>query len=290
MRAIWKGQISFGLINIPIELFSAEKSPDIKFKLFDSKNKAKVRYERINEKTGKEVPWHDVVKAYEINKNEYVIVDEEDFKRATIVNTQTFEIEDFIALDNLDVILFEKPYYLAPLKNAQKGYVLLREILKKLNKVAIGKVVIRTKQYLAALFPHKDVLVLNLMRFPQQLKSYADLNIPTGTLKQYKISDKEIEMAEKLVNSMTTPWQPKKYKDEYSHELLTFIAKKAKSGKMPIRKKLPEEEFESGAQIVDFMSLLKKSLKKSPQQTKKQPKKTQRTVVTHNAAKKVRRK
>src|SRR5262249_4972629 len=154
-----------------------------------------------------------------------------------VESSQTFEIEDFVEADSLDYKFFEKPYYLAPGKRGEKGYVLLREILKRSNKIAIGKVVIRTRQYLAALLPQNNVLILNLLRFAQELRSSADLNIPKGTLKDYKISSKEIEMAERLVDSMTVKWQPKKYQDDYREKMLKWIAQKAKLGKIPMPKK-----------------------------------------------------
>lgn len=279
MRPIWKGQISFGLINIPIELYSAEKRTDLHFKLLDSRNKAKIRYERINEETGDEVPWSEVVKAFEYSKNKFIALEDEDFKQAAIENTQTFEIEDFVAQDSLDCTYFEKPYYLVPTKGAQKGYVLLREVLKNTHKVAVGKVVIRTRQYLAVLLAHDDVLVMDVMRFADEVRSPKDLDLPKGNLKKYKISPKEYEMAEKLVESMTVKWDPKKYHDDYREALMKWIEKKAKSGHIPLPSKTKEKEGK-GAEIVDFMELLKKSLKKEPkirseqQTTRKRPSKT----------------
>lgn len=281
MRPIWKGQISFGLINIPIELYSAEKRSELHFKLLDSRNKAKVRYERINEETGEEVPWNEVVKAYELSKKNYVVLEEEDFQHAAIENTQTFEIEDFVARKSVDCSYFEKPYYLAPLKRGEKGYVLLREVLKKTEKVAIGKVVIRTRQYLAVLMVHDDVLILNLLRFADEIRNPAELNIPKGSIKKYKITAKEFEMADKLVESMTVDWNPEKYRDSYRESLMHWIEKKAKLGRIPISAKKTAEEGK-GAEIIDFMDLLKKSLKKD--ETKK-PKKT-KSPTTKSSKKK----
>jgi DNA end-binding protein Ku len=260
MRPIWKGQISFGLINVPIELYSAEERKDIGFKLLDSRNKAKIRYERINEETGEEVPWSDIVRAYEMDKNNYVVLDEADFQQAAVENTQTFEIEDFVPQDELDSLYFEKPYYLVPAKKAQKGYVLLREVLKESKKAAIGKVVIRTRQYLAALIPQEDMLIMNVMRFADEIRSQEGLSIPQGGCKDYKISDKEFEMAVKLVDSMTVDWNPKKYHDDYRESLMKWIEKKAKKGGIPFPHK--EAVKPKGAEIVDFMELLKKSSKR----------------------------
>ncbi len=270
MRPIWKGQISFGLINIPIELYSADKSRSVQFKLLDNRNHAKIHYERINEETGEQVPWDEIVKAYEVPHKGYVILNDNDFKQAAIENTQAFEIEDFIDKKNLSCLFFEKPYYLVPAKRAQKGYVLLREVLKKTEKIAIGKVIIRSRQYLAALLPLGEVLVLNLLRFADEVKSTEDLNIPTGDIKGYKISEKEMEMAQQLVESMTVDWDPEKYHDDYRDSLMKWIEKKAKLGNIPFPAK-PKEEERKSAEVVDFMSLLKKSIKKTePKKQKKQ--------------------
>jgi DNA end-binding protein Ku len=263
MRPIWKGQISFGLINIPILLYSAEKPKEVKFSLLDNRNKAKIHYERINDETGEEVPWNDIVKGYEYSKNNYVVMEDKDFEQAAIENTQTFEIQDFIESKSIDCTYFEKPYYLVPTKTAQKGYVLLREVLQRTNRVAIGKVVIRTRQYLGALLPKDDILILNTMRFSEEIKDIAGLDIPKGNIEHYKISPKEFDMAEKLVESMTVKWQPEKYVDDYTESLMKWIDKKVKLGHIPISPGAKEEPSKGG-EIVDFMDLLKKSLQKEP--------------------------
>lgn len=279
MRPIWKGQISFGLINIPVELFTAEKRNDLQFKLLDKRNKAKIKYERVNEETGKEVPWDEVVKAYEIKKKGYIVVSEEELKRAAIENTQTFEIVDFVAREEISTAYYEKPYFLVPTKQAKKGYALLREVLDRSNKVAIGTVVIRTKQYLAALLVDGDALMLNLMRFGDELKSPADFDIPSGSLKNYKISEKEFEMAKQLVDSMSVKWNPKKYHNTYREEVMKYIEKKAKTGKIPLPAK-EEERPEKGAEVIDFMELLKKSLKKDEPKRKTSTRKKTRAKTT----------
>jgi DNA end-binding protein Ku len=260
MRPIWKGQIAFGLINIPIQLYAAQKKTELSFKLVDSRNKAKIRYERINEETGKEVPWNEIVKAYEVKNKGLIILKEDDFKAAAVENTQTFEIEDFVNRDDVETIYFEKPYYLVPMKQGQKGYVLLRQVLQKTKKAAIGKVVIHTRQYLAMLLPQGEALVLNLLRFASELRSASDLDIPRGNIKNYKISPREVAMAEQLVSSMSVTWNPKKYHDEYKDALLSWIKKKARLGHIPLPKET-EEQKPKGAQVIDFMELLKKSLK-----------------------------
>lgn len=272
MRPIWKGQLSFGLINIAIELYSAEKRKELQFKLLDKRNKAKIRYERVNEKTGEEVSWDNIVKAYEIKKKGYIEISEDELKRSAVENTQTFEIEDFVEREAIAVAFFEKPYFLVPAKQARKGYVLLREVLQKTGKAAIGRVVIRTKQYLGCVLAQGDVLMLNLMRFESELRDPDELDIPKGGLKEYKITAKELQMATQLVDSMSVKWQPKKYHDTYSEHVMKYIEKKAKHGKIPLPAKEPKAA--QGADVIDFMELLKKSLKK-----KEEPKaKAQRTT------------
>jgi DNA end-binding protein Ku len=259
-RAIWKGHISFGLINIPVTLTSAEQKFDLSFRMIDSRNKAVVRYERINDVTGEEVPWNKVVKGYEYKKNNYVLLTDEDFKHADLKAFQSIEIEDFVDRDAVAFMYFEKPYYLAPQKKAEKGYVLLREVLRNSNKMGIAKVVIRTRQYICAIYPCCDVLVLNILRYNQALRGTSGLDLPGRNLKPYHVSPKEIEMAEKFIDSMTTTWNPSKYRDDYHDHLLKWIEKKAKAHGEPIvEKEEPEEETDGNN--VDMLELLKQSMK-----------------------------
>src|SRR3989339_1380560 len=177
-RPIWKGHITFGLVNIPVTLYSAEKRDELHFKLLDSRNKARVHYERVNEETGEEVPWSEVVKAFEYDKGNYVLVEEEDFKRAAPEATQAVEIQDFVDREDVDYVYYDKPYYLMPGKKGEKGYVLLREILRRTGKVGISKVVIRTRQYLDALLAEGDALVLELLRFDQEVRKPEEFDLP----------------------------------------------------------------------------------------------------------------
>jgi len=259
-RPIWKGHISFGLVSIPITLYSAEKRFDLHFKLLDSRDKAKIRYSRVNEVTGEEVPWDQIVKGYEYDDDKYVIVEDEEFKKVAVEATRTIEIEDFIERDSIDYPYFDKPYFVVPDKKNQKGYVLLREVLRNTGKVGIAKVVIHTREYLSALFASEDVLVLELLRFEQELRSPGEFELPEGSLSDYKVTKKEVELAEKLVEAMTTKWQPKKYKDEYRDELMEWIQKKAKSGGVEAAPESPEEPEEEGGKVIDMMELLKKSV------------------------------
>lgn len=255
-RPIWKGHISFGLVYIPVTLYSAEKrKEELHFKLLDSRNKGKIRYERINEVTGKEVPWDEVVKAYEYQKGHYVVLKEEDFKRAAVESSQTIEIAHFVEGKDIDYTYFDRPYYLVPDKKGEKGYVLLHEVLKREKKVGISKVVIRTKQYLAALLPVGNALVLNLLRWDYELRKPEEFDLPKGSIKTYKITPKELQIAEQLVNAMTAKWNPKEYHDDYHDALLKFILRKEKGLSIITPKAAPKT-----AKVIDFMELLKKSV------------------------------
>lgn len=265
-RAIWKGHISFGLVSIPVMLFAAERRSDLSFHLLDKRNRSKIHYARINDTTGQEVPWEEVVKAYEYDKGNFVVLEEKDFKNAAVESSQTIEIENFVPENSIDPIYFDKPYYLVPEKKGAKGYVLLREILRRSKKVGIAKVVIRTRQYLSALLVVGDALVLNLLRFSNELQSESQFEFPHESLKAYKISDKEIKIAERLVKAMTSTWKPKTYHDDYREALMKLIEKKEKG--LPIKvKTVPVRE----AKVIDFMSLLKKSIAEKKAKESKKP-------------------
>jgi len=256
---IWKGNISFGLVNIPITLFSAEQKSELQFKLLDKRNRSGIKYERVNEDTGEEVPWDQIVKGYEYEPGNFVILTDEDFKQAAVEATQTIEISDFVDLDSIEYIYFEKPYYIVPGKKAEKGYVLLREVLKRTGKVAIAKVVIRSRQYLSALIPQGTGLVLNILRYYPELRDPAEFGFPSGSIEDYKISEREIEIAEMLVAGMSAEWEPQKYHDEYREALMEWIEKKAGAGGM-MPAEVPAQERKGSGKVVDMMELLKKSI------------------------------
>lgn len=260
-RPLWKGSISFGLVSIPIKLYPAENPTDLHFHLLDKRNHARIHYERVNEITGKPVPWNEIVKSYEFEKGKYVLVDEKELEKTAYENFETIEIEDFIDLKSLDPMYFERPYYLVPSKQGEKGYALLLSILKETQKVGIAKVVIRTRQHLAALLPCKEVLVLNLLRFHNQLRKIEDYKISNKDVKKYSISKREMDMAERLVNSMTRKWDPKRYHDENRELLSSWIEKKVKKGKSVSTAK-PKTTSTSKTKVIDFMELLKESVEK----------------------------
>lgn len=271
-RPIWKGHISFGLINIPVTLYPAEQRSELHFNLIDDRNNSKVRYQRVNERTGEEVPWENIIKGYEYEENEYVLLGDEDFKRADIKATQTVELEDFVSAEEINPMYFDKPYYLVPSKAGVKGYVLLRETLKKTKKMGVARVVIRTREYVAALFPKGPALVLDLLRYDQELRKESDYDFPSENIEEFKVSAKEIDMAERFVETMTSSWQPEKYKDQYRDRLLAWIEKKAKTGMVKVAE---EEELaeEAATMPEDIMQLLRKSLEQTEDGRRKKQKK-----------------
>jgi DNA end-binding protein Ku len=259
-RSIWKGSISFGLVNIPVGLYSAESREEISFHLLDKRNMARVRYKRVNEQTGKEVPWEETVRGFEFEEGQYVIMTDEDLKRANPESTQTVDIVDFVDLDDISPTYFDKPYYLAPDKKGRRSYALLRETLKRTRKVGIAKVVIRTKQYLAAVMAQDDVILLEILRFAHELRDPAELDLPSG---KEGVSERELDMAERLVEGMVDSWRPEQYKDDYQKDLMSLIKERVKAGQLESPPVSDEEEKElrpARGQVVDLMALLKQSV------------------------------
>jgi DNA end-binding protein Ku len=265
-RPIWKGYITFGLVNIPVILYPAEKKFDIQFKLIDSRDKARIRYIRINEHTGEEVPWTDIAKAYEYDDNNYLILKKADIKAISGEHSKTIDIATFVNKNSINTMDFEKPYYLVPDKKGEKAYVLLREILKDTKKVGISKVIIHAREYLAALVAYENALVLNLLRYHQELRKISEFEFPSANLKAYKISAKEIEIAQQLVNGMTTKWNPKDYHDVFRASLAQWVEAKLHHKKVSTKKIRTNLKKSS---VIDFVDLLKKSLKKNKQKLSK---------------------
>jgi DNA end-binding protein Ku len=261
-RPIWQGSINFGLVNIPVALYSAEADGSIDFDLLDRRDFSRVRYRRVNEKTGREVPWDEIVKGYEYRKGEYVALTDDDFLKANVKATQSIDILDFVDGADISPIYFDKPYYLAPLKNGQRAYALLREVMKRTGKVGIARVVIRSRQHLAALLVDGPLLILNLLRFRHELRESSALSVPeAGSAAR---SNQELKMAEQLVETMASKWDPKKYRDEYHQDLLQMIDKKIKSGKtktMELAEAAPRPKRQG--KVVDIMHLLRQSMEQS---------------------------
>jgi DNA end-binding protein Ku len=258
VRSIWKGSISFGLVNIPVGLYSAEKSKELHFNLLDRRNLAPIHYQRLNSETGKEVRWEDTVRGYEFEPHRYVVLSDEDLKRANPESTQTVEIIDFVDLSEISPVYFEKPYYLAPERKGAKSYALLRETLRRTGKAGIAKVVIRTRQYLAAVVPMGDAIVLDLMRFQDELRDLSELDLPSG---KQGVSDQELRMAERLVEAMVDSWDPERYRDDYRTDLKALIESRVAAGQLEAGAKEPvPAPRPARGKVVDLMSLLKRSV------------------------------
>lgn len=289
-RPIWTGTLSFGLLNIPVSLMSGERRVDLSFRMLDSRDRRPIRFERVNADTGEEVPWKDIVKAFEYDKGSYVVVEKEDIASAAPQAHESVEVEAFVDRDEIGIRFYEKPYILVPGKKAEKGYVLLRETLKSTGKVGVARVVIRTRQYLCAVVPEDDALVLMMLRYPQELVEPDDYRLPTGKPADYRIAPKELEMARDLITSMATPWTPEDYHDEFRARLEAIIKKRIKAKGATTRLVEPEADAPGDAttNVVDFMALLQKSLesnRRTPAGKKTAPRKTARKAVAKNAKK-----
>jgi DNA end-binding protein Ku len=261
-RPIWTGTLSFGLLNVPVSLMSGERSVDLHFRMLDSRSNTPVRYERVNAETGEEVPWKEIVKAFEYAKGSYVVLEPEDIKSAAADGREVVDVKAFVEADSIGAEYFEKPYYLVPGKKAEKGYVLLRETLKRTGRIGIARVVIRTREYLSAVMPRGNALVLMLLRYPQELVDAEEYKIPEGATSEYRISPKEIQMAEQLIESMSDEWNPADYRDEFRDRLRKVIEKRMKSKGVVTTDTEDEAEMpeDAATNVVDFMSLLQKSL------------------------------
>jgi DNA end-binding protein Ku len=231
-RSIWKGAIAFGLVNIPVGLTSAEESAkEVSLNLIDKTNNSRIRYEKVNAETGKPVPWENLVKGYEHEEGHFILLDEKELEGVQPELTKTIEITQFVDLADIEPMLFEKPYYLEPEKRGRKAYALLRETLRQTGKAGISKVVIRTRQYLAAMFVRGDAIVLEILRFPDELRSAAKLDLPASNDAEFEPSKKELELAKHLVANMTEKWNPAEHHDEYQAKLLAYIEEKISTGK-----------------------------------------------------------
>lgn len=261
-RTLWKGAISFGLVNIPVGLYSAEKRNNFDLTMLDRRSMKPVGFKRYNKETGEDVAWEDIVKGYEYEKDRYVVLTEEDFKRANVEATQTVDILSFVERQEIGPMYFETPYYLAPDKRGHKGYALLRETLNQSGKIGIANVVIRTRQYVAALIPYKDIILMNTLRYSNELRDTDDLDVPSGNLKEVGVSPREVEMARKLVEGMSARWKPEEHRDTYHEDLLALIEKRVKAGQTEMVTEPSPEEGKRPAkgEVIDLMALLKKSV------------------------------
>ncbi|MEO6823875.1 MAG: Ku protein [Nitrosospira sp.] len=262
-RSLWKGAISFGLVHIPVALHSATSEEGINFDWLDKRSMDPVGYKRINKKTGKEVDKENIVKGVEYEDGQYVILSQEEISAAYPKTTQTIEIETFVSNSDIPFIYLERPYYVAPINKGAKVYALLREALRKTQRVGIARVVIQTKQHLAVLVPSGPVLVLNLLRWGNEIRSWKSLDLPAEGTKEAAISEKEVKMAEQLINDMSSAWSPEEYRDSFKDEIMKLVQQKAEKG--DLQSVIQPEETETpsgGAQILDLTELLQRSLKK----------------------------
>lgn len=293
-RPVWSGTLSFGLLNIPVSLMSGERRTDISFRMLDARNNAPVKYERVNSETGEEVPWKEIVKAFEYDKGSYVVLEPDDIKSAAPESHDAIEVEGFIDVNAIGPQYFEKPYVLVPAKKAEKGYVLLREALEQTGKIGIARVVIRTRESLCAVLPQGHALLLMMMRYPQELVDVNEYNIPEGARGDYRITPKELQFSEQLIEAMSTEWKPDDYQDEFRERLHTVIKQRMKAHGVVKRDEEEHEAAEGTAtNVVDFMSLLQQSIdrnkrtpaKKSSESAEKPAKKTARKTAKAPAKK-----
>lgn len=262
-RPIWKGHISFGLVNIPVTLYPAEKRDEMSFKMIDKRNNAGVKYRKVNEITGEDVRTEDIVKGYKLDDGDFVTMTEADFKRAAPEATQSVDIEAFVPLDQISPEFYDKPYFLVPAKKGERAYALLRQALKDANVAGVAKVVIRTKQYLAAVIVREKALILEVLRFANELREVPEAELPTTDLEELKITDKEMALAEQLVDSMKSDWDPAEFKDEYREAIHSYVEAKVKGGEtFSMATAHEDEEEETAGDVIDMMALLRKSMER----------------------------
>jgi DNA end-binding protein Ku len=254
-HAIWSGAINFGLVTIPVKLFTAVKTEELSFNLLHATDDGRIKYERICSIDGKQVPWDQIVKGYEYEKGQYVILTDEDFVKVNPEATQSVDILEFVELDKINPMFFDKPYYLEPTKQGRHAYALLREALAGTNRVAIARVVVRTKEYIAAVKPIGEALVLELMHWANEIVNADTLEIPG----REKLPPKEMEMAQMLIDTMSVnEFQPDKFTNTYREELLAMIDARAAGKELPKPKKAPTR-----AKVVNLMDVLAQSLEQS---------------------------
>jgi DNA end-binding protein Ku len=264
-RSMWKGAISFGLVHIPVEMYPAASDQGLDLTMLDRRDFAPIGFKRYNKATGKEVSWDDIVKGYEYKEGEYVVLTDEDLRRANPEATQSIDIIAFVNAEQVPLIYYEQPYYLAPGKGGDKVYALLRETLREVGKIGIANVVIRVKQHLAALVCVGDTIVLNTLRYPDEIRPIDELKIPGADSKAAQVTDKELQMAKALVEGMSEKWKPQQYHDTYREDVLALIKKKVAANQTKtLTEPEPEEEKPAKTNVIDLVSLLQASLGKKP--------------------------
>lgn len=264
-RSLWKGAISFGLVHIPVEMYPAVREHGLDLTMLDRRDFSPVGFKRYNKSNDKEVTWDDIVKGYEYSDGEYVVLSEEDLRAANPEATGTIDILAFVDAEDVPLLYYEQPYYLAPGKGGDKVYALLRETLRTAGKIGIATVVIRVKQHLAALVCVGDTIVLNTLRFADEIRESDELKIPTKSAKTAAVSDKELKMAMALVEGMSEEWKPEQYHDNYREDVLALVEKKVKAKQTKVITMPGKSEARpSSSNVVDLVALLQQSIGKKP--------------------------
>lgn len=257
MRSIWSGAISFGLVYIPVRLYSATQDSSLDFDMLRRGDLCPISYVRVCRETGEEVPWEDIVKGYEYEKGRYVVLEDEDFKRASVEKTRTITLVNFIDEDEIDIKYLEKPYFLEPEAGAAKVYALLREALQRSGKVGVARFVLRTREHLAVLKPQGDVLILNVVRFAQEIRPTDELDLPG----EEQISEAEMDVAVQLIDQLSRSWDPQQYEDTYTEDLKRIIQEKVSGKEFE-----PVEEEPIPYEVTDLFAQLKASLEEAKQE------------------------
>ncbi|QNA99710.1 Ku protein [Massilia sp. Se16.2.3] len=264
-RSMWKGAISFGLVHIPVEMYPAVSDKGLDLHMLDRRDFSPIGFKRYNKNTNAEVSWDDIIKGYEYADGEYVVLSDEDLRRANPEATQTIDILAFVDAEDVPLLYYDQPYYLAPGKGGDKVYALLRDVLKRVGKIGIAHVVIRVKQHLAALVCVGDTIVMNTLRYADEIRDPGELKIPTKDTKNAAVTDKELKMAMALVQGMAEDWEPEQYHDTYREDVLAMIEKKIKARQTKtITMPDPEERPARATNVIDLVSLLQASLGKKP--------------------------
>jgi DNA end-binding protein Ku len=270
-RVVWKGAIVFGMVYIPVSLYPGSRANQLDFNLLDRRDHAPVGYQRINKKTGKPVDWENIVKGYEYEDGQFVLMSDEDFRQANPEATQTVEILSFVEAGAIDPQYFDTPYRLVPAKRGEKGYALLRETLRRTGRIGVAQVVIRTKQHLAAVMPVDEMLVLETLRYGDEILPATEFEFPPAEIRKAGIGERELDMATRLVEEMTEEWDPARFHDTYREDLMARIEKKIQSGDtQAVAAPAAEEkgEIAGGAKVIDLMAALKRSLESAPAKPK----------------------
>lgn len=260
-RVVWKGAISFGLVHIPVALYTATTSSGVDFDWLDRRTMEPVGYKRVNKKTGKEIAAADIVKGIEVEDGQYVVLSAEEIKAAFPKTTQTIEIETFIQAGEIPFVYLERPYYLAPINRGDKVYALLREALLETGRVGVARVVIQTRQHLAVLVPSGPALILNLLRWGGEIKSFEALKLPPAGARAAGLKEAELKMARQLIEEMSAPWDADDFRDSFKDEIMRLVRQKAEAGDIQnVEKVEAPGTAKAGAEIIDLTELLKRSL------------------------------